>query len=167
MKNAATFRQPAATGAMRQMKSESGSRLGLLSKIDHSLGPGCCNFVSLYRSPSHSLDNPPSQGNADDPASRVGICQSEIRYRRLLETIRTDALPMRLNTARARSPATAFDQHLSTAGKTDDKNSNLIGRNAPDGQSSLQPAKISPASCSACLPIMTAKYRQKAVLYSL
>ena len=113
------------------------------------------------------MDIPVTQDKADDLAFRVAIRQSEIRYRRLLETIRTDALPMRLNTARARSPATAFDQHLSTAGKTDDKNSNLIGRNAPDGQSSLQPAKISPASCSACLPIMTAKISENLSSFSM
>ena len=36
-----------------------------------------------------------------------------------------------------------------------------FGRTAPDRQSSLQPAKVCAASCSAYLPIMTAKNQQK------
>jgi hypothetical protein len=40
------------------------------------------------------MDNPLTHGNADDCASRVGIRQSEIRYRRLSEAAKTVSLPM-------------------------------------------------------------------------
>jgi len=87
---------------------------GFLSNIDHSLGPRHRKCVSLCRCPSLSMDNPLTHGNADDCASRVGIRQSEICYRRLSEAGKTDSLPMRPSTARARSPTPAFDNHWST-----------------------------------------------------
>jgi hypothetical protein len=60
------------------------------------------------------MDIPVTQDKADDLAFRVAIRQSEIRYRRLSEAGKTDSLPMRPSTARARSPTPAFDNHWST-----------------------------------------------------
>jgi hypothetical protein len=85
------------------------------------------------------LDNPPTQDNADDFASRVGIRESQIRCARLLAATKAElAANAAKYGARAQPDAGFVDRQRATAGKTAHANSNVIGRNVPDRRSCRQ-----------------------------